>query len=36
VIAAAISVALGQDAPSVSLAVGAVAVVAGVALAQLG
>jgi drug/metabolite transporter (DMT)-like permease len=36
VVAAAISVALGQDTPSVALAVGAVAVVAGVALTQLG
>ena len=36
VLAAGISVALGQDAPSVSLAVGSLAVVAGVALTQLG
>jgi drug/metabolite transporter (DMT)-like permease len=36
VIAAAISIALGQDAPSASLAVGALAVVAGVALTQSG
>jgi drug/metabolite transporter (DMT)-like permease len=36
VVAAAISVAMGQDTPSVALAVGAVAVVAGVALTQVG
>jgi drug/metabolite transporter (DMT)-like permease len=36
VVAAAISVGLGQDTPSVALAVGAVAVVAGVALTQFG
>jgi drug/metabolite transporter (DMT)-like permease len=36
VIAAGISIAVGQDTPSVALAAGAVAVVAGVALVQLG
>ena len=36
VIAAAISIAVGQDAPSLALAVGALAVVAGVALVQVG